>query len=473
MARLKFRFSYIQKNFQFVVVAFVISLATLIGISFLIRRQVHIYGQYSDAIEHSFEVMNKVEVLEQLLKDAETGVRGYLLTSDSTFLEPYIIVNDSVKKSIGNLREIINNSESHGGRNSVQMDRLRYINEKTILQTSILNDLLVTHNQADRLVLLRKGKNILDSLRVNFDSMRHYELNLLANSRREKSISKQLTPAYLSTLLAFSVILTLASFAYILKELFTRHKYQTELERKIAELNQSNEELEQIAYASSHHLQEPLRKLRLFSSKLLFKYRNDVEPDVKVSIERIDASAIAMQELIQNLADYTSLAKQEDDFTSVSLNTVLYQALYAIQTEFSAKAAEVKTDRLPEIRGSFQRLVLLFKNLLENSIKYSKAGRVLEISITYRTGAYVKDGKNNNQEYHIISIQDNGIGFDNVYVEKIFALFRRLHTQQSFFEGKGIGLAICKRIMSNHNGHITAAGKVNEGALFELYFPIS
>lgn len=472
MARLKFKFSYIQKNFQFVVVAFVISLATLIGISFLIRKQVHIYGQYSDAIEHSFEVMNRVEVLEQLLKDAETGVRGYLLTNDSIFLQPYVHVNDSIKQCMADLRKIIRDSEKHGGNSSVQMNRLRYINEKVILQTSILNDLMVNPKTPNK-VLLRKGKDILDSLRVNFDSMRHYELNLLANSRIEKNKSKEATPAYLSSLLAFSVILTLASFAYILKELFTRHKYQTELERKIAELNQSNEELEQIAYASSHHLQEPLRKLRLFSSKLLYKYKDDTEDDVKKSVERIDASAFAMQELIQNLADYTSLAKQEESFTSVSLNTVLYQALHAVQSEFSAKAAEVKTDRLPEIKGSFQRLVLLFKNLLENSIKYAKPGRVLEISISYRTGAYAKDGKNKNQEYHIISVKDNGIGFDNQYVEKIFALFRRLHSQQSFFEGKGIGLAICKRIMSNHNGHITAEGNLNEGALFELYFPLN
>jgi signal transduction histidine kinase len=472
MARLKFRFSYIQKNFQFVVVAFVISLATLIGISFLIRKQVHIYGQYSDAIEHSFEVMNRVEVLEQLLKDAETGVRGYLLTNDSIFLEPYLNVNDSIKRSVNGLKQIISTSEKYGGNSSIQLDRLRYINEKIILQTSILNGLLVNHKMPDK-TLLRKGKDILDSLRVNFDSMRHYELDLLSKSRVEKNKLKEATPAYLSSLLAFSVILTLASFAYILKELFTRYKYQTKLERKIAELNQSNEELEQIAYASSHHLQEPLRKLRLFSSKLLYKYKDDVEGDVKRSVERIDASALAMQELIQNLADYTSLAKQQEGFTDVSLNTVLYQALYSVQNDFAAKEAEVKTDRLPEVKGSFQRLVLLFRNLLENSIKYAKPGRVLEITITYRTGPYVKNEKNNNQEYHIISIQDNGIGFDNQYVEKIFALFRRLHTQQSFFEGKGIGLAICKRIMSNHNGHITASGKVNEGALFELYFPIN
>jgi signal transduction histidine kinase len=472
MARLKFKFSYIQKNFQFVVVAFVISLATLIGISFLIRKQVHIYGQYSDAIEHSFEVMNKVEALEQLLKDAETGVRGYLLTNDSIFLDPYLNINDSVKRSVSSLKLIISNSEKYGGNSSAQLDRLRYINEKIILQTSILNDLLVNHKTPDK-ALLRKGKDILDSLRVNFDSMRQYELGLLANTRIEKNKLKEATPAYLSTLLAFSVILTLASFSYILKELFTRYKYQTELERKIAELNQSNEELEQIAYASSHHLQEPLRKLRLFSSKLLYKYKDDVEGDVKKSVERIDASALAMQELIQNLADYTSLAKQQESFTNVSLNTVLYQALYIVQSEFSAKEAEIKTDRLPEIKGSFHRLVLLFKNLLENSIKYAKPGRVLEITVTYRTGPYARNEKNNNQEYHIISIQDNGIGFDNQYVEKIFALFRRLHTQQSFFVGKGIGLAICKRIMSNHNGHITASGKVNEGALFELYFPIN
>ncbi|MDI3322632.1 sensor histidine kinase [Pinibacter soli] len=472
MARFKFKFSYIQKNFQFVVVAFVISLATLIGISFLIRKQVHIYGQYSDAIEHSFEVMNRVEVLEQLLKDAETGVRGYLLTNDSVFLDPYRNVNDSIKRSMDDLKHIISNSEKYGGNSSVQLDRIRYINEKIILQTSILNDLLVNHTKLDK-ALLRKGKDILDSLRVNFDSMRQYELGLLAKSRIEKNRLKEATPAYLSSLLAFSIILTLASFAYILKELFTRYKYQTELERKIAELNQSNEELEQIAYASSHHLQEPLRKLRLFSSKLLHKYKNDVDSDVKKSVERIDASALAMQELIQNFADYTSLEKQQESFTNVSLNTVLYQALYQVQNEFSANEAELKTDRLPEVKGSFQRLVLLFRNLLENSIKYAKPGRIPEITVTYRTGPYVKNEKNNNQEYHIVSIHDNGIGFDNQYVEKIFALFRRLHTQQSFFEGKGIGLAICKRIMSNHNGYITASGKVNEGALFELYFPIN
>lgn len=474
MARIKFRFLYLRKNFQFVVTAFVLSLTTLIGITLLIRQQLHIYGSYSDAIEHSFEVVNKLEVLEQLLKDAETGTRGYLLTNDSSFLQPYISVNQLIKPAIEDLRVIIDKSRNRSHNNSEQLDRLRYINEKIILQTSVLNDLLVKHNDAAAgLTLMHNEKGLMDSIRLNFDKMRESELSVLADSRKEKNISKQLTPAYLSSLLVFSVILTLSSFGYILKELFTRYKYQAELERKISEVNQSNEELEQIAYVSSHHLQEPLRKLRLFSSKLLHKYKSSVEADVKMSVERIDASAISMQQLIQNLADYTSLVKQDDEISIVSLNLVLYHVLYALQNEFKRNKVEIRSDELPEVRGSFHRLILLFTNLIENSLHYAKQNEPLNINITYRRGLYPHSDKDDKQEYHIISVQDNGIGFDNVYVEKIFELFKKLHTQQSTFEGKGIGLTICKRIMTNHNGFITAFGKVNEGATFKLYFPVS
>ncbi len=252
-----------------------------------------------------------------------------------------------------------------------------------------------------------------------------------------------------------------------------RTRYQAELEKKLQELNRSNSELRQFAYIASHDLQEPLRKIRTFSDKLVYRHQHEIDSEVKTVIGRIESSAKRMQELIQDMINFTSLVTKEDEKQYVDLNKTVADVLTDFIEQSKQAHAVIKWDKLPEILGNREQLHLLFKSLFDNSFKFAKPGESPIIKITYKyiEGNNEEDDVPKGKNYHRIIMEDKGIGFNNEFAEKIFMIFQRLHTQQSGYRGKGIGLAIAQRIMTNHNGIIMARGMINDGATFIMYFP--
>ena len=253
-----------------------------------------------------------------------------------------------------------------------------------------------------------------------------------------------------------------------------RKKYQVELEKKLQELNRSNSELKQFAYIASHDLQEPLRKIRTFSDKLVYKHRHAIDSESGAVISRIEASAKRMQELIQDMINFTTLINKEERMESVDLNDIVSNVLKDFIEVTQSRHAIISWDKLPVIRGSEQQLMLLFRSLFDNALKFAKPGESPVIKITYRfiDSSGDDDLGVRGKPYHKVIMEDKGIGFSNEFAEKIFMIFQRLHTQQSGYRGKGIGLAIAQRIMTNHNGLIMARGMVNDGATFIMYLPV-
>jgi light-regulated signal transduction histidine kinase (bacteriophytochrome) len=322
--------------------------------------------------------------------------------------------------------------------------------------------------------LVKRSRMLMRAFNEEASQLEKGEIRQRDELLATKEFFEQFYPGYFNTIAVWAGVVTLISFFFINREVRMRTRYQAELEKRLQELNRSNSELKQFAYIASHDLQEPLRKIRTFSDKLVYKHQNEIDSEVKTVIGKIDASARRMQELIQDMVNFTSLVTRDESKTSVDLNDVVTEVLSEFIDQSKQSHAVIKWDKLPEIVGNEDQLYLLFKSLFDNAFKFAKPGEAPSITISYKfiEGHHDDEHLPKGRQYHRIIMEDKGIGFNNEFAEKIFMIFQRLHTQQSGYRGKGIGLAIAQRIMTNHDGIIMARGMINGGATFMMYFPV-
>lgn len=247
-------------------------------------------------------------------------------------------------------------------------------------------------------------------------------------------------------------------------------KYEAELKENIKGLERSNKELEQYAYVASHDLQEPLRKIRSFGSYLQDTQAHKLDEKGQQQLGKIMSAAERMSSLIKDILSFSSLRKQAL-FEDVDLNKVLASVVQDLDLMINQKQAVINNDPLPVIEAIPLQMTQLFYNLINNSLKFSKTDSPVKIQISCRRlhKNEKKPGMMTSHYYEII-FKDNGIGFENDYVEQIFGLFKRLNDKQSY-PGSGIGLSLCKKVVDNHHGEIRASGKEGEGAEFFVYLP--
>ena len=241
------------------------------------------------------------------------------------------------------------------------------------------------------------------------------------------------------------------------------------------ELQKMNKEMESFAYISSHDLQEPLRKIQTFVSRILEKENHNLSDSGKEYLRRMKVAGERMQQLIQDLLAYSRTKISDIKFESTDLETILKDVKDDLKDEINQKNVIIETDKTCSIDVKvipFQFRQLLY-NLISNSIKFSKADVQSVIKLVCEVAEGSKMNYKNlkpNQTYYHVKISDNGIGFKPDYKEKIFEIFQRLHGREEY-TGTGIGLAIVKKIVENHNGFITADGELNNGATFSIYIP--
>ena len=293
------------------------------------------------------------------------------------------------------------------------------------------------------------------------------------------SINGKLIPVYVSLT---SLQPNLATVGIVISDLTETKKnesvilqYQKELEAKNAELLQSNSELASFAYLASHDLQEPLRKIQTFCDRIMEKETNKFSPGTKDYFHRIVAASSRMQHLIIALLNYSRISTSEIVLTESSLTRIVEDVKADLNELIQENGATIEIFPLPTLKVVPLQFNQLFSNLIINSIKYRKTGTkpVIKISATIVTAAGIPEGGPfKDDQYWKIEVSDNGIGFDQVYAERIFELFQRLHGK-SEYEGTGIGLAICKKIVQNHNGFIYATGQMDTGAVFNIYLPLN
>lgn len=250
-----------------------------------------------------------------------------------------------------------------------------------------------------------------------------------------------------------------------------------ETERKLQETNlrlmRSNESLEQFAYIASHDLKEPVRKLMLFSDKFISFTQEQRVQDGAFYAERINTSAKKIRALIDDILAFSSTVNAVG-FVPTDLNHIMKEVIEIFDLQIREKKAVLSIAPLPIVDAVPSQMKQLFQNLVSNSLKFCGT-KPLNITISYkRLARFEKQALNMNpdQPYVKIIFTDNGIGFENEYAGKIFTIFQRLHDQNKY-AGNGIGLAICKKIVDNHNGFIYAEGNPGTGAVFTVILPVN
>jgi light-regulated signal transduction histidine kinase (bacteriophytochrome) len=240
-------------------------------------------------------------------------------------------------------------------------------------------------------------------------------------------------------------------------------RLNAELERRVEErtkeLSRMNEELRQFAYVASHDLQEPLRTVASYAQLLARRYRGKLETDADEFIDYMVGGVTRMHTLLNDMLAYSRVTESKDrPLAPANLNAVLQSALMNLRATIEESQAEVTHQDLPTVEGDEIQLIQVFQNLIGNAIKY-KGSDPPRISITAENVA----------DEWILSVQDNGIGIDPQYAERVFGIFKRLHGRE--LPGTGMGLAICKRILERHNGRIWVESEPGKGSTFRFTLP--
>jgi signal transduction histidine kinase len=265
----------------------------------------------------------------------------------------------------------------------------------------------------------------------------------------------------------------LLEYSGVMKDITESYFYKLALEQKVTQLDKSNRNLQEFVYVASHDLQEPLRKITTFSERLRSRFEPSLGEEGNMYISRILNSCNNMQVLLEDLLSFSRLSSNDTEFQNVSLGDCLAGVLADLELKVEESHAVVEAGPLPEVQGYPSQLRQLFINLIGNAIKFRKPAvpPVIRIrSSEAASSAYPGLDNAKGNRFVKLEIEDNGIGFEQEFSEKIFMIFQRLNSKAEY-AGSGIGLSICKKIVENHHGAIFASGEPDKGAVFTVLLP--
>ncbi|WP_418638365.1 CHASE3 domain-containing protein [Winogradskyella sp.] len=578
--------------------AFVVGLFVILCIGGFTYKHISELSQTSKIVKDNYSLRSELELIISNLKDAEIGHRGFLLTHDSLFLNPY---NESLQKITNNLSRLDTLIVPSGE----QVEKLKEL--KSDIASRFKNfdkSFSLAEDDAilsqDLLFLLHEGEIKMDRIRTDITEMLELEQRLLIHNQEINEAKRGLTPLLFYGLLIVTLIILLLAYFKMTKDLkvlkennveleifekltkqseivsntstwvwyieenefefsdnlyrllgeepqsfeptlenfykyvheedinhlgqqvnmmmreeelpFTKYRVvhkdgtikhlkaysklmdDTEgdkkmfgvtiditsevenyriIEQRNQELERTNKELSAFNYVASHDLQEPLRKIQTFMSRLEAKEKDRISESGQLYIQRMKSASARMRMLIEDLLQYSRTNTSEKEYLKTNMNMLLEHAKTELLDSIEEKQAKIICDDLPTMEVISFQIQQLFINLISNSLKYSKeeVPPIIEITHEEVRSRDVEQIKESLYKFHHkITFKDNGIGFEQTYAEKIFLLFNRLHGK-SEYSGTGIGLAICKKIVENHKGVIIAEGKPNIGATFIIYLP--
>ncbi|GEM_PF-718046 len=263
------------------------------------------------------------------------------------------------------------------------------------------------------------------------------------------------------------------SLVVTIKDITERKKAEEALIAKTQKLARSNAALQELTYAASHDLQEPLRKIIAFNERILTRLGPIADEQSRDYLYRVQNATQRMQALINDLLSYSRITSQVQFFQKIDLSLIAEEVLNDLQFRIEQSGAHIELGPLPEIEADPTQIRQLFQNLIGNAIKYHREGVLPHVKISaniipHRTGHYHWQA---NSECCELIFEDNGIGIDPKYFQRIFGVFQRLHGRDQY-EGTGVGLAICQKIVERHNGTITVESTVGEGSKFIVILPV-
>jgi two-component system sensor kinase FixL len=258
---------------------------------------------------------------------------------------------------------------------------------------------------------------------------------------------------------------------FFVRDISQRKRAEQEQMRYAAELERSNRELEQFAYVASHDLQEPLRKIRAFSDRLQTLCDCTLSEAAAECLQRMQSAAERMELLIDGLLSLSRVTTQAQSFVPVDLEQVVREVVSDLEVQIERQAGRLEVGHLPTIQADPLQMRQLLQNLIANGLKFHRPEEPPLVKIAGRLlgGRQQRHARQAEERCQIV-VEDNGIGFEEKYRERIFDVFERLHPRD-VFEGTGIGLALCRKIVERHGGQITARGVPGQGSVFEVVLP--
>ena len=421
----------------------------------------------SETINKNNDFVLKLEEVISYLKDAETGARGYLLTSDTSFLKPHRHAGTQVMSLLSDLRKEARKIDEQ----IPYIDSLqRMAKYKIDVSWSIVHSIKanqvspLTDNQRDMIV---KGKFVMDTIRDVVRNLKNLEQGRLKYNRNAQRDFANSSPRFLLIIIIIAISILVITMWGIYTQILLLNKAKSSLEEKIKELANANRELDQYAFTLTHHLQEPLRKIRMFSSRFenrLKKVPNTEGGDDIESIQKISQLAANSQYLLDEFLAFAKLNHNSKGSTEMVDIAKIIKSIWedkACLVDSTNAEYSIKGDT--EIEGYRKPLSILFEQLIDNSLKFKHLERNSHLHFEF------KQELTDSEPYHVITVTDNGMGFEQEYSEKIFLIFQKLNPT---FGGLGVGLAISRKIVELHKGSINVESELDKGTTFTIRIPI-
>lgn len=437
------------------------------------------------SITNTGNVIVEIKELHQSLLAAELGELIFLLVEDDTEITQYQAVLADLElhlTSVGQIRTEIP-GQAEDIRALLDMIKQRIAQLRAGLELSIADK----NERAVNKITTKKGVENQKKIAELFEKIEAREFSMQGHlyssmlKNEEKSRNLFIVFLVISSLLVVGVFTILK--ITLRREAAYREKLQRradELEDKVRqrtqeitvyseELARSNQELEDFAFVASHDLQEPLRKICTFSDRMINKYSQQLDEKGADYLSRLNSAATRMSVLIHDLLEFSRIRTRGKPFADIDLGEIVSLILDDLEVVIEDSHATVTVESLPIVKADSSQMTQLFINLLSNAIKFRKPDVAPVVKVAY--AVIQKEKLDSLLDFHEIRIEDNGIGFDVDYKDKIFVPFQRLHARDEY-KGTGIGLAVCKRIVERHGGAISVESEVGKGSTFIIHIPV-
>ncbi len=436
---------------------------------------------YTNALMDTQVVIQQTDKLYASILERETNIRGYALTKEERFLELY-------RQSVYGTDILLEQLEMSTVDNASQQNNIAEL--KNLISTRLRSfETTLTHIEENGSIAAYVDSTTINNALLGYQMIKSSVIkikeveNQLFLARNQNLINNiNALPFIIGLISLFSITIGLITFfsisQYNKAEILANiriNDFQTRLKDKIQLLDESNKELEQFAYVASHDLQEPLRKITAFSDLLVEQYDGKLEGDGKLYLSRITAAANRMRKLITDLLEYSRAGRESLDVSgAVNLSKVVKEVLEDMEISIQNTSATITYKNLPTVTGKESGFRQVFQNLLSNALKFSKGTIPPQIEITSEQAPSEIVGKftqlDQNLDYFLVKIEDNGIGFNQEYADRIFSIFQRLHGKKEY-EGTGIGLSITRKIIEKNGGVIFATSQKEIGSVFSILLP--
>lgn len=462
--------------------SFLLFVVVLLTLSFLSYRRIIRQSEAAEWVDHSYLSKLTLENSFRRLFLLESYQRGFIITHDSAYLKEYAVTKSYLPTNFKRLDSLLADDGGEQLRNLVIVKDLfrQRINWMEFVIDSHRKD--PTANIASIFAI---GKNLTDSVSTYIVKMNIREDEALNKRLKVKEYEEIFSSRFVLILSVFAISAIFFSFLRLKKEsnllmasnveknileiIVTERTKELlsaneQLNRQNTELEQKNAELNSFTFIASHDLKEPLRKIETYASRILKDDEDRLSENGKRYFTKIVDSIQRMKNLIDSIFSYAQV-EQEMEYEKTDLMKIMADVVSSLSDAIEEKNALISFDNLPVFNAIPEQMEQLFTNLINNSLKYSQSA----VAPVIRINAASEQGDGGMRRWKI-EFTDNGVGFDEKYKDKIFQIFQRAHSRAQY-SGTGIGLAICKKIVENHHGSITAQSSPGAGAVFTVVFP--